>query len=219
MTDDQEAGLVACGACGSVVLPRNHCSVCGEALLAAEPDATLRGRPRRARDGAIRLATTLFPRLPRADLDAFRLALGDRRACVVVVLAAAGFLPVALLASALLVPLLLTVYLYSTDVYEDEPVRVILVTLAWGAVTGALFGLLLRELFPARVGPPADESLEVLVAASSSCPASRWRSSWPGRSPCSAIASSTTSSTAPRSARSAARCSWARRSSPSRSTS
>ena len=75
----------------------------------------------------------------------------------------AGFLPVALLAGALLVPLLLTVYLYSTDVYEDEPVRVILVTLAWGALSGALFGLLLRELFPARVAPPADESIAVLA--------------------------------------------------------
>ena len=85
MTDDQEAGLVACGACGSLVLPRNHCSVCGEALLAVEGMrryAADRAEPVRA----IRLATTLFPRLPHADLEAFRLALAAG-VLVVVVLA------------------------------------------------------------------------------------------------------------------------------------
>jgi hypothetical protein len=161
MTDDVKLGLVTCGACASLVLPRNHCSVCGHAILAVE--TTRRYAADRAEPVmALRLATTLFPRLPRADLDAFRLALAAG-IVVVVALAAAGLLPVALLASALLVPLLLTVYLYSTDVYEDEPIRVILVTLAWGALAGALFGLLLRELYPARVVPPADESLEILA--------------------------------------------------------
>lgn len=111
---------------------------------------------------ALRFATTFFPRLPRADLEAFQVALAAG-ALVVVAIAAAGYLPVALMASALLVPLLLTVYLYSTDVYEDEPVRVLLVTLAWGAVAGALFGLALRELFPARIGPPGEEAIEVLA--------------------------------------------------------
>ena len=119
MTDDVKLGLVTCGACASLVLPRNHCSVCGHAILAVE--TTRRYAADRAEPVmALRLATTLFPRLPRADLDAFRLALAAG-IVVVVALAAAGLLPVALLASALLVPLLLTVYLYSTDVYEDEP--------------------------------------------------------------------------------------------------
>ena len=82
---------------------------------------------------------------------------------MVVAIAAAGYLAVALVASALLVPLLLVVYLYSADVYEDEPIRVILVTLAWGAVAGAIFGVVLRELFPPSIGPPSDESLETFA--------------------------------------------------------
>ena len=50
-------------------------------------------------------------------------------------------------------------YLYSVDVYEDEPIRVILVTLAWGATAGAHYGILLRELFPARIGPSGEDLL------------------------------------------------------------
>jgi hypothetical protein len=142
------------------VLPRPYCSVCGEPLeerrghrFAADPRESTR---------AVRLATTIFPRLPSSDQDAFRVALVVG-VIVVVAIAAAGYLAVALVASALLVPLLLTVYLYSADVYEDEPIRVVLVTLAWGAAAGIVYGILLRELFPARVGPPDDALLETLA--------------------------------------------------------
>ena len=161
MTEPDAPGLVECGRCGASVLPRNHCSVCGQLLVGASSTRRFAADPSESAS-ALRLATTLFPRLPRADLDAFRAAL-VAGVLVVVAIAAAGYLPIALLSSALLVPLLLAVYLYSTDVYEDEPIRVILMTLAWGAVAGALFGLLLRELFPARIGPPTDESTELLA--------------------------------------------------------
>jgi hypothetical protein len=158
--------LVTCPGCGASVLRRTFCSVCGEPLESGGSPETRRAQgyaadPRESAR-AIRLATTIFPRLPSADQDAFRLALVVG-VVVVVAIAAAGYLAVALVASALLVPLLLAVYLYSADVYEDEPIRVILVTLAWGAVAGVLYGVLLRELFPARIGPSGEELLETIA--------------------------------------------------------
>jgi hypothetical protein len=161
MSEAEPPGLVVCSDCRASVLPRNHCSVCGQPLLAAGAARRYAADPSEPA-GAVRLVTTLFPRLPRADLDAFRAALG-LGVLGVIALVASGYLPMALLASALLVPLLLAVYLYATDVYEDEPIRVIVMTLAWGALAGALYGLVLRELYPARIGPPADESLGTVI--------------------------------------------------------
>lgn len=147
--------LVECRGCGASVLPRPWCSVCGSPLAEATGRRSFAADPSEPAL-AVRVVSTLFPQLPRADMDAFRFSLGVG-AVAVVVLVTLGFLPVALATSAVLVPLLLGVYLYSVDVYEDEPLRVLAVTLLWGAVTGFLFGLLLRELFPARIGAPTDE--------------------------------------------------------------
>ena len=86
---------------------------------------------------AVRLFSTLLPQLPKADLEAFRIALLAGLA-VVAVLAIAGLYPVALVAAALIVPLLVVLYLYDVDVYEDEPITVIAATMAWGAAAGVV---------------------------------------------------------------------------------
>ena len=105
--------------------PRRHCVVCGANLsdraarrgYAASPDQPA---------ATLRITSTLMPQLPRADMDGFGMALGVGTA-LVLVLAALGYYPVALVAGALVVPLLLTIYLYAVDVYEDEPLTVIAV--------------------------------------------------------------------------------------------
>lgn len=161
MPDPAEMGLVECPECRASVLPRPYCSVCGQSLQGTGRAGRFAADPSEAAV-AVRLVSTLFPQLPKADMDAFRLALG-LGVGVLVVLVALGYLAVALVAGAVLVPLLLGVYLYSVDVYEDEPIRVIMVTLVWGAFSGAVFGLALRELFPGRVGPSPDEDLVLVV--------------------------------------------------------
>jgi hypothetical protein len=153
--------LVTCLECASEVEPARHCTVCGARLgegarprgFAAAPDqpALLPS-----------IVSTLLPQLPRADLAAFSLALGLGTG-LVVVLAALGYYPVALVAGAIVVPLLLLVYLVAVDVYEDEPLRVLLLTLAWGVVTGALYAILLRALFPDTAGPFARDDLPTQV--------------------------------------------------------
>ncbi len=84
--------------------------------------------------------STLFPQLPRADMATFRLALAIGLA-VLVGLAFFGLYPLALVAAELLVPMLMVLYLWDVDVYEDEPLRVLALTAAVGIVAGVLVGL------------------------------------------------------------------------------
>jgi hypothetical protein len=65
---------------------------------------------------------------------------------VVLVLAALRILPVAMIAAAVLLPLLTLLYLYDVEVYEDEPLRVIALTMLWGALCGVGVGLLTRAV-------------------------------------------------------------------------
>ena len=98
----------------------------------------------------MRIVSTLFPQLPRADMGFFRWAL-TLGVVVVVALTVLGVYPVALLAAALLVPLLMVLYLYDVDVYEDEPIRVIALTMAWGAVGGAVTAVVASLIAPVDV--------------------------------------------------------------------
>jgi ribosomal protein L32/RsiW-degrading membrane proteinase PrsW (M82 family) len=134
---------VTCPNCGHQVPEGTWCIRCGHALdgaARARPGAGFAAAPNE-RAGSPRIVSTLFPQLPKADMDAFRLALGVGVAGVVA-LSAARLFPVAVIAAALLVPLLTVVYLYDVDVYEDQPFRVVAFTLAWGAVAGVAIGLL-----------------------------------------------------------------------------
>ena len=145
--------VITCDQCGHEVPSLEFCVRCGHPLgvereRAATRAGALRAQYAAAPDeaaGGVRIVSTLFPQLPRADMDVFRWALSIGVA-VVLVLAVLGLYPVALVAAAVLVPLLMVLYLYDVDVYEDEPIRVIALTMAWGAVTGALLGLLLSSL-------------------------------------------------------------------------
>ena len=113
--------------------------------------------------------STIFPQLPRADMQIFRTALLFGTA-VIVALAAVGAFPLAVSTAALIVPLLMVLYLWDVDVYEDEPLYVIGATMAWGASMGVLASLVVHRL-PA----PATTSGFDIPALSS--PASWCRSS------------------------------------------
>lgn len=69
----------------------------------------------------------------------------------ITLLAATGFFPMALIAAALLVPLMMVLYVWDVDIYEDEPFRVMAFTAAWGIVAGIAVGLMVR-LLPAGGG-------------------------------------------------------------------
>ena len=86
------------------------------------------------------LVSTLFPALPRADMRAFRVVL-LAGSVLVAALTIAGLFPLALTAAALLVPILTALYLWDVDVYEDQPWRVVGLTVGIGALAGVALGL------------------------------------------------------------------------------
>ena len=136
---------LTCASCGRTTPPGSFCVRCGAPLTVREGEAA--ARPGRSSFSAApgehawapRLISTLFPALPQVEMANFRVVFVVGVA-IVVALAAAGLFPVALFAAALLVPILVSLYLWDVDVYEDQPWRVVLLTLGWGVVAGAVIG-------------------------------------------------------------------------------
>lgn len=155
MTDarppQSDAALIACNQCGNQVPRLQFCIRCGDPLhdeYAAEQVREQRRRFAAAPDervNSIALVSTLFPQLPRADMRTFRLAFAAGVA-ILVALALAGFYPIALASAAVLVPLLMVLYLWDVDIYEDEPLWVIGATMLWGFVAGVAYGWLAQGL-------------------------------------------------------------------------
>jgi hypothetical protein len=131
-----------CPSCHRDTPAGNYCTHCG-ALL--HPVAGERGGHYAAAPHqhllAPALITTLFPHLPLRGHHSFRIALATG-AALMGALALAGLFPVALIAAAVIIPLLVLLYFHEVDLYEDEPARVILLTVVWGALAGVALGLL-----------------------------------------------------------------------------
>jgi hypothetical protein len=109
-----------------------------------------------------KLFFTLFPRLPRDSHRSYRIALGLGSATIIV-LAALRLFPVALIAAALLLPLLVALYLVDVNVYGDEPVWALSLTMGWGAVTGVGFGLLALAVGPSPASVIVNGTSQYLV--------------------------------------------------------
>ncbi len=142
--------MTTCPNCGHEVPDGNYCVRCGAELGVESDHAPARSRRDFAAAPNERLSipwivSSLFPQLPRADMDMFRISLGFGVATVVV-LALFGLFPVAVIAAALLVPLITVMYLYDVDVYEDEPIRIVAITMGWGAVCGVGVALLTQSV-------------------------------------------------------------------------
>ena len=150
MAHDATAAGRQCPSCGLAVgAEDSFCVRCGTRLEAAAKRRGFAAAPNEP-EFLPALVSTVFPQLPRASMATFRIALALGVGAVVV-LALARLFPVAIVASAVLVPLLTVLYLYDVDVYEDEPVRVILFTMLAGAGSGIALGVLARELAPTGV--------------------------------------------------------------------
>src|SRR5919198_292042 len=130
--------MVICHACGQEVPEGAHCILCGSPLGAEASEGRTRRRFSAApHEGLHRpaLISSIFPHLPRASMMTFRMALALGLG-VVIVLAVAGLYTLALVAAAVLVPLLTVLYLWDVDIYEDEPASVMAFTMGWGGVAG-----------------------------------------------------------------------------------
>jgi ABC-type multidrug transport system fused ATPase/permease subunit len=137
--------MVRCDDCGHEVPEGNFCIRCGNSLSEELARKTRRGFAANPREGLNRpsVVSSIFPQLPRADMDTFRVAL-LLGVVVVVVLAVFRLFPLAVVASAFLTPLLVVLYLYDVDVYEDEPISVIAFTMLWGIAAGVVAGFIAK---------------------------------------------------------------------------
>jgi ribosomal protein L32 len=149
MTDPQQP-FVSCAACGEQTPPGNYCVRCGAPLEGHEGPSRRRAGFAAAPHEHAHLpmpVSTLYPHLPRASMLGFHAALAGG-AALVVILAAFRLFPVALIAAAVLLPLVTLIYLYDIDVYEEEPGWAITCTLVWGIATGVGVALLARGVLP-----------------------------------------------------------------------
>ena len=143
-----------CPSCGVDAPPGTYCVQCGSLLTRAERRF---GANPRERAGVPALVSTLFPALPRAGMSAFRVVLAGG-AVLVAVLTLTGLFPLALTAAILLVPILTALYLWDVDVYEDQPWKVVGLTIGVGAATGIALGLA-SQLVQPGTGEQADALL------------------------------------------------------------
>lgn len=163
----RSADTIRCNQCGNDVPRLRYCIRCGDPLsdeysvegrgaerarFAAAPNETLR---------TVAFVSTLFPQLPRAEMRTFRICF-LAGAAIILALALLGLYPVALVSAAILVPLLMIMYVYVVDVYEDEPLTIVGATMLWGAAAGLLYALLLRALPSAGFGAPESAATSAL---------------------------------------------------------
>jgi hypothetical protein len=155
-------GRRVCPHCGQAVPPLPFCVRCGRGFdriharheYAAHPGESAR---------ALSLFSTLFPHLRPAGYDSFRHAfwLG---LLVVAGLVVSGFYPVALVVSALFVPILFALYFIDVDLYERAPLAGIAATLAWGILAGAVIGVIDRAVSGSgSADSGADPTISVLA--------------------------------------------------------
>jgi hypothetical protein len=144
--------MPTCEHCGHETPDEPFCTYCGSDRQAGNEDPRGRLHHYAAHPGEHvaqpNLISTLLPHLPRSRLHEFRWALLAGVAAVVL-LVALGLIVAATLTAAAVVPVLYLVYLYEAQVYRDEPVRTLGLTIVAGAVLGVATMIVAARVIPA----------------------------------------------------------------------
>jgi hypothetical protein len=136
---------VTCPSCGRSVPSGRFCVVCGYELGGEGSGGRKFSAAPHQRVWTPAPLATLFPALPRTEMKRFHAAAAAGVA-LMVGLAAFRLFPLALVVAAILVPLLTVMYIYDVDLYEDEPLRVIALTMLWGLVAGIVVTVAARAI-------------------------------------------------------------------------
>lgn len=167
MTESGETpGTIRCPDCEYEVPSLEYCVRCGEYLvddLARHPHGRrgFAAAPNESRF-APKIISSMFPQLPRNEMDTFQIALA-MGVVTIVALALFKLYPLALIGSAVLVPVLTILYLWEVDVYEDAPGTALGLSIGWGAVAGIAVGLLSRVVVDPNVDLIAETSKKTVV--------------------------------------------------------
>lgn len=157
---------IRCPDCEYEVPTLPYCVRCGEFLsddLARHPHGRrgFAAAPNESRF-APKIISTIFPQLPRNEMDSFQIALA-LGTLTIVVLCLVKLFPLALIGAAILVPILTILYLWEVDLYEDAPVTALGLSVVWGAVAGVLVGLLAREVVNPSVSVLLERSTHTVL--------------------------------------------------------
>ena len=143
--------MTPCEHCGRDTPDEAFCTWCGAHRASTGGEARTRRKDYAAHSGEHvsqpSVITTLLPHLPRHRVHEFRWGLIGGIA-VVVALVGAGLIVAAILAAAVLVPSLYLVYLYETQVYRDEPAKILGLTMVFGAALGVVVTLVQDAIWP-----------------------------------------------------------------------
>ena len=165
-----EPSLLVCEQCHHEVPALDFCVRCGDPLLverqrasrSRSPAVAASSRPRQRSRPSACTSRRCSRSCPTATWGRSNwcsaIGLG-----AIVGLAIVGVYPVAFAAALVLVPLMMVLYMWDVDVYEDEPLRVIGYTAGWGIVTGLIAGLLIRAFVPLDIGAFGSITTETLV--------------------------------------------------------
>jgi hypothetical protein len=136
-----------CPNCHHDVPATAYCVRCGEPLENRASPYPVEGRGYAAAPhehwSTPRIISSIYPHLPRSSMASFRVALLFGTA-LVVVLSLFGLFPLALIVAAVLLPSLTILYIWDVDLYEDEPLKMLAFTIAWGAGAGIGLGFATR---------------------------------------------------------------------------
>lgn len=124
------------------------CASCGADVRTAGPDGARRRGAYAAHPGepvaSFNIVTSLMPLASSSAPQTYKWALG-LGLLLPMLFAVAGMLPLALACAAFVVPVVYVLYLYDVNQWEDQPVPVVLGTLAVAGVLGTGFTLLWRD--------------------------------------------------------------------------
>ena len=149
------------------------CAACGADVRATDKTGASRRRVFAAHPGeplvSFNVVTSLMPLASATAPQTYKFALAIGLA-IPIVAAVFGLLPFAIAAAAVVVPIVYVIYLYDVNEWEDEPVPVVLGTVALAAVLSLVFTLVWREgildngvAFVARRNHPHVDAKTILV--------------------------------------------------------
>lgn len=152
MSDASSApGAIACNSCSTQNPPAaRFCSACGGALSERSSGRGYVVNPNES-VASFALVSTVMPYASARSARTYKLAflVGIIIPVVAVLLGQPSF---ALVTAAFVVPVVFILYLYDVNLWEDQPVRVVLATIALSAVLAIVFTLLWKAWLGSQAG-------------------------------------------------------------------
>ncbi len=160
-----ESAALTCSTCSTNNPPAaRYCSGCGTSLSATSPGRSFAAAPNES-VASFALVSTVMPYASARSARTYKLAflIGVAIPILAVLFGQPSF---ALATAAFVVPVVFIVYLYDVNLWEDQPIRVVIAAVALSAVLGIAFTALLRSWWASQSGgllPPTAGGFDLMA--------------------------------------------------------